>query len=327
MVAPARILLALIGAMAIQKSMKKLSLIFMGTPQFAVPTLKALIEAGHNIVAVYTAPPKPAGRGQKETITPVHQLALEYSLKVLTPPTLKDSSTQEEFKNFNADAAVVAAYGLLLPQAILEGTHMGCLNVHPSLLPRWRGAAPLQRTIMAGDTETGIVIMQMNVGLDTGDMLLTEHYTIPEGTTAGALHDTLSVKAGVMMLKTLDGLSAGSIKPTPQPEIGVTYAKKITKEEARIHWKESAETIRNNILGLSPHPGAYFIYKGEYIKILDAKVCLASGLCATTLDNHLTIACGEGSLIPLIVQRPGKKPMTTQQMLQGCAITQGTVLE
>jgi methionyl-tRNA formyltransferase len=333
--------------MAIQKAMKTLSLIFMGTPAFAVSTLQALIDAGHNIVAVYTAPPKPAGRGQKETITPIHQLALKYELRIFTPATLKDAAAQEEFKAFKADAAVVAAYGLLLPPAILEGTKMGCLNVHPSLLPRWRGAAPLQRTIMAGDKETGIVIMQMNAGLDTGDMLVSEHYAIPDGTTTGMLHDTLSHKAGALVLKSLEGLHSGTITPLKQPEAGVTYAKKITKEEYRINWNAPAESVRNHILGLSPSPGAYFVYNGENIKILDAIVLNRhsgegrnpeqtkldtdfrryDAPPGTLLDDHLTIACGTGALLPLMVQRPGKKAMKPDEMLKGFSIPQWTVLE
>lgn len=298
----------------------------MGTPHFAVPTLQSMIDAGHNIVAVYTAPPKPAGRGQKETTTPIHQLAQQHRLRVLTPATLKDTAAQDEFKSFNADAAIVAAYGLLLPQAVLDGTRMGCLNVHPSLLPRWRGAAPLQRTIMAGDKETGIVIMQMNAGLDTGDMLVTERYAIADGTTTEQLHDTLSQKAGTLVLQALEGIDNGSIKAVKQPEDGVTYAKKITKEEARINWSESAEHIRNMVLGLNPAPGAYFIYNGENIKILDAKVSASSSAPGTVIDDQLTIACGNNALSPITVQRPGKKPMKLEEMLKGFSIPKGTVL-
>lgn len=308
----------------------KQSLIFMGTPQFAVPTLRALVNAGHIIAAVYTAPPKPAGRGQKETLTPVHRAALEYHLPVFTPASLKDSQSQQFFRNLHADAAVVAAYGLLLPPAILEGTKLGCLNVHPSLLPRWRGAAPIQRAIMAGDKETGIVIMQMNAGLDTGDMLLTERYHIADGTTAGQLHDALAQKAGAMMVQTLEGLAAGSITATPQPEEGVTYAKKITKEECRIHWNQPASAIRNHILGLSPHPGAFFVYQGEHIKILDAALTStapSANAPGTVLDHQLTIACVEGALTPKVVQRPGKKAMATHEMLQGYSIPAGSTVE
>lgn len=309
-----------------------LKLIFMGTPQFAAPTLQALIAAGHTIAAVYTAPPKPAGRGQKETITPVHRVALEHNLPVFTPATLKDAAAQKTFTDVNADGAIVAAYGLLLPPAILTGTRMGCLNVHPSLLPRWRGAAPIQRAVMAGDKKTGIVIMQMNAGLDTGDMLLTEQYDIIDGMNAGELHDMLSQEAGPLMIKTLEGLTAGNIIPVKQPEDGVTYAKKITKEECRIDWNEPATTLRHKILGLAPHPGAFFLYKGEAIKILDAEIYPAKKLFeniapGTVIDNHLTIVCGEGALSPLTVQRPGKKPMAVREMLQGFAITDGTKLD
>jgi methionyl-tRNA formyltransferase len=325
-----------------------LSLIFMGTPQFAVPTLRSLVNAGHTIVAVYTAPPKPAGRGQKETVSPVHRVALEYNLPVFTPPTLKDAETQRAFAAHHADAAIVAAYGLLLPPPILQGTRMGCLNVHPSLLPRWRGAAPIQRAVMAGDTETGIVIMQMNAGLDTGDMLLTQHYDIPDGMNAGELHDVLSQAAGGLIIKTLEGLSNGTIKPVPQPETGVTYAKKISKEEGRIDWKQSASSIRHHILGLAPHPGAFFMHKGEAIKILDADVYYSNPVIpakagilgqdshfrgsdtfavGTVIDNHLTIICGEGALSPMTVQRPSKKPMHVNEMLKGYPIPDGTVLE
>lgn len=309
----------------------KQKLIFMGTPEFAVPTLRALVEAGHDIIAVYTAPPKPAGRGQKETITPVHRVAQELNLPVFTPATLKDAEAQKAFAALNADAAIVAAYGLLLPKAILEGARLGCINVHPSLLPRWRGAAPIQRAVMAGDKETGIVIMQMNEGLDTGDMLLVQRYDIPDGMNAGELHDMLSHEAGPLVIKTLEGLASGSITPVKQPDEGVTYAKKITKEEARIDWKESAVSIRHKILGLSPHPGACFLYKGEMIKILDADIYPAKQmfknvLPGTVVDNHLTIACGEGALAPMTVQRPGKKVMGVKEMLQGFAITADEVV-
>lgn len=312
--------------------MTSLRIIFMGTPAFAVPTLQTLLTSEHKIVAVYTATPKPAGRGQKETQTPVHMLAAEHNIPVHTPKSLKDASEQEIFKQYNADVAIVAAYGLLLPPAILTGTRMGCLNVHPSLLPRWRGAAPLQRTIMAGDAETGIVIMQMNAGLDTGDMLLVERYPVLPGTTAGMLHDEMAGKAGALILKTLEGLTAGTIHPVPQPSEGVTYAQKITKDECRIDWSQPAETLRNKILGLSPHPTANFIYKGETIKILDADVYPPGKMFATfapghVVDNHLTIVCGEGALAPTLVQRPGKKAMQAREMLAGYPIPDGTKLE
>lgn len=301
----------------------------MGTPEFALPTLNALVEAGHNIVAVYTQPPRPAGRGQKETPSPVHTCALSHGLTVYTPASLKDGEVQQAFRNHKADVAVVAAYGLLLPKEILEATPLGCINVHPSLLPRWRGAAPLQRTIMAGDKETGVVIMQMNAGLDTGDMLLTKRFPIPDGMNAGQLHDALADIAGPMVIETLEGLKTGKITPVKQSESGVTYANKITKEECRISWSDSAEVIRHKILGLAPHPGAFFIYKGEAIKMLDAKQIPEpkNQKPGTVLDDHLCVACGSGAISIVQVQRPGKKPMPASEMLRGHPIIAGEVLE
>ncbi len=305
-----------------------LKLIFMGTPEFALPTLKALAESEHMVVAVYTQPPRPAGRGQKERLSPVHEYALSRNLPVHTPSTLKPEDIQQRFREHDADAAIVAAYGLLLPQAILEGTRMGCINVHPSLLPRWRGAAPIQRTVMAGDSETGVVIMQMNAGLDTGDMLLVRRFTVDADMNAGKLHDTLAAHAGPMVLETLDGLIHGTISPVKQPETGVTYAKKITKEECRIDWKEPAPAIRNKIRGLSPHPGAFFVFKGEAVKILDAAIAPSfDSTPGTVTDAMLTIACGEDALRPLILQRPGKKPMATDEVLRGYVIPSGSELE
>jgi len=307
-------------------------LIFMGTPEFALPTLRALVEAGHEIAVVYTQPPRPAGRGHKERLSPVHQYALSQNLPVHSPATLKGLAAQQAFREHRADAAVVAAYGLLLPQAILDGTRLGCINVHPSLLPRWRGAAPIQRAVMAGDTETGVVIMRMDAGLDTGDMLMVERFAILPGMTAGQLHDALADRAAPMVLLTLEGLRNGTIAPVRQSEIGVTYARKITKEECRIDWREPAAVIHNKILGLSPHPGAFFVYKGEAIKILDAEIYDKGKLFkdfspGAVIDNYLTIVCGEGSLSPSLVQRPGKKPMPAREMLKGHPIPPGTILE
>jgi methionyl-tRNA formyltransferase len=236
-------------------------LVFMGTPAFALPTLAALHESGHEIVAVYSQPPRPAGRGQKETPSPVHQYAAQHGLAVFTPASLKLPEVQQQFAAHHADAAIVAAYGLLLPKPILEAYKLGCINIHPSLLPRWRGAAPIQRTIMAGDKETGITVMQMNEGLDTGDMLMVERYPIAPGTSAGALHDVLAEKAGPLLLKTLAQIN--TITPVKQPDAGVTYANKITKEEARINWNQPAETIYQHILGLSPSPGASLTYNND----------------------------------------------------------------
>ncbi len=302
----------------------------MGTPAFAVPTLAALHEAGHEIVAVYSQPPRPAGRGQKETPSPIHQYAAEHQIPVFTPISLKTAEAQAEFAAHKADAAIVVAYGLLLPQPILDAYPLGCINVHPSLLPRWRGAAPIQRSIMAGDTKTAIIIMQMNAGLDTGDMLLIKHYDIAKGTTAGQLHDYLSAQAGPLVLETLKGLETKTITPTPQTEEGVTYAKKITKEECRLDWNRPASELHQQILGLSPAPGAYFIFGNEMIKVFEAsrEYYSGTGTPGTVIDDKLTIACGSYSALRLhVLQRPGKKRMQADELLRGFMIDAGTVLE
>jgi methionyl-tRNA formyltransferase len=300
-------------------------IVFMGTPAFALPTLKALVEAGHDIAAVYTQPPRPKGRGQKETPSPVHLFAREHGLSVLTPTSLKTPEAQIEFKSHHAEIAVVVAYGLLLPKPILEAYPLGCINVHPSKLPRWRGAAPIQRTIMAGDKETAIVIMQMDAGLDTGDMLMIEPYTIAEETNAGMLHDALAEKAGSLVCNALLKLKNQTLKPVKQPDTGVTYAKKIEKEDMRIDWNRPAEVIYQHILGLSPAPGASFEYKGEVIKLFDASfdsrdMDKAPG---TIVDGNMGIACNPGLLHPLELQRPGKKRMKIAELLNGFSFAIG----
>jgi len=302
-------------------------IVFMGTPGFAVPTLKALHEAGHDIAAVYTQPPRPAGRGQQESPSPVHVFAGEHGLPVLTPASLKAKNVQDAFAAHKADAAIVVAYGLLLPKPILEAYPLGCINVHPSLLPRWRGAAPIQRTIMAGDTETAIIIMQMDEGLDTGDMLLTEKYPIAAGTTAGMLHDTLAEKAAPLVLQTLKGLQNKTIKPIKQPENGVTYASKITKVECKLDWNKPAEQLHNHILGLNPMPGAFFSYNGENIKVFNAEVEIGhSAPSGTMLNNHLLVQCSNGALRLIELQRPGKKRMSAEELLRGFSIPAGTLV-
>ena len=298
----------------------------MGTPAFAVPALKCLHESAHEIIAVYTQPPRPAGRGQKESPSPVHHYAREHGLSVFTPVSLKDKETQEAFAAHKAEVAVVAAYGLLLPRPILEAYPLGCINVHPSLLPRWRGAAPIQRAVMAGDKETGICIMQMDEGLDTGDVLLSERYSIPEGTTAGALHDMLAEKAGPLILNTLDGLRDKTLTATKQIDTGVEYAKKITKEECSIDWKQPAEVIYHHVLGLNPAPGAFFTHNGEKIKLFGATVENGSAAPGPTLDDKLPIACGSGALRLAELQRPGKKRMSAEEMLRGFTIPRGSML-
>lgn len=300
-------------------------LVFMGTPAFALPTLEALHRAGHEIAAVYTQPPRPAGRGQKETPSPVHQFALAHGLAVYTPESLKSAEVQAEFAAHKAEVAVVVAYGLLLPKAILEAYARGCINVHPSALPRWRGAAPIQRTVMAGDKDTAIVIMQMDEGLDTGDMLHVEPVAITRGTNAGTLHDALAQQAAPLVLSVLDTWPA----PVKQPENGVTYAKKINKSDCAIDWRQPLEMLYQQILGLAPSPGAFFQYEGETIKIFDAAVEHTANhfTPGTVMDERLGIACKDGLLRPLILQRPNKKRMTADEFLHGFTIPVGTALE
>ncbi len=297
-------------------------IVFMGTPAFALPTLETLQHSEHKIVAVYTQPPRPAGRGQKETPSPVHQFAAKHGIPVFTPTSLKSQEVQEEFAGHKADVAVVVAYGLLLPKAILEAYPRGCINVHPSLLPRWRGAAPIQRTIMAGDKETAIVIMQMDQGLDTGDMLLVQKHPIAPGTTAGMLHDQLAREAGDLVLRAL----AENPKPAKQSGAGVTYAQKISKAEARIDWKKPAQEIYQHILGLAPFPGAYFVYKNENIKVFDA-VLEAGNDKAGTVHNNLLIHCGSGALRLKQLQRPGKTRVSAEEFLRGFDIPPGSIVE
>lgn len=294
-------------------------IVFMGTPGFALPTLKALHNSDHEIVAVYTQPPRPAGRGQRDTPSPVYEFAEKNNLTLFTPLSLKSKEEQEKFASHKADIAVVVAYGLLLPKPILEAYPMGCINVHPSKLPRWRGAAPIQRTVMAGDKETAIIIMQMDEGLDTGDILLAKPYEIADGTNAGELHDKLANEAAPMVLEALKRLADKTITPVKQQDTGVEYAKKITKEECRIDWNRPAAEINQKILGLSPSPGAYFMHNGENIKIFEANLgdCPLVEKPGTILDKELGIACNPGALHPQILQRPGKKRMSLPEFLHG----------
>jgi methionyl-tRNA formyltransferase len=305
-----------------------MKLVFMGTPEFAVPALKALVNSEHEVICVYTQPPRPAGRGHKEQLTPIHALALEHNIPVRTPKTLRDVAAQEEFKALNADAAIVAAYGLILPKPILDAYKYGCINIHPSLLPRWRGAAPIQRTIMNGDTETAICIMQMDEGLDTGDVLLSECMHLDDQITAGELHDIAAEKGAELLLITLSKLVKGEITPQKQAFEGVTYASKVKKEEGLINFELSAREIFNQIRGLNPWPGCYFQYNGENIKVIKAIFSMDDHSCkpGTVIDDSLTIACGLGYIKPLKVQRPGKTAMETEVMLRGYSIKKGTIL-
>lgn len=308
-----------------------LRLIFMGTPEFAVATLKALHAAGHSIVAVYTQPPRPAGRrGLELTKSPVHQAAEKLGLPVFTPASLKSAEEQQKFRDLKADAAVVVAYGLLLPKAILEGTRLGAYNGHASLLPRWRGAAPIQRAIMAGDSETGMMIMKMDEGLDTGPIALTRIVPIGPDTTAGQLHDTLMETGASLMVEAMAALrdGEGSLPLTPQSSEGATYAHKISKEETRIDWLRDARDVHNHIRGLSPSPGAWCEMelggKPERVKILrSARVDKAGGTPGEVLDDMLTVACGTGAVRLLELQRAGGKVMTAADFLRGAPIDRG----
>ncbi len=296
-----------------------MKVIFMGTPEFALPTLEKIVEK-HEVIAVYSQPPRPSGRGKKETPSVIHAFANERNIPVFTPVSLKSPEEQTRFSALNADIAVVVAYGLLLPKPILSGTKYGCLNIHPSLLPRWRGAAPIQRAIMAGDTETGVCIMQMDEGMDTGAVLMQENFDIADDATAGDLHDELSVRGAELLLKTLAEL--GKIVPIPQTDIGFTYAKKITKEEAKIDWNLPATEIANMVRGLNPYPCAYFMDAGNKIKLYKVKVVdiQQDKPAGSVLDDKLLIACGEGAIRILELQRAGKRIMNAEEFTRGYEI-------
>lgn len=299
-----------------------LRLAFLGTPDFAVPTLAELIGQGHDIACVYSQPPRPKGRGLGTEPSPVHALALMHKLPVRTPVTLRDAVQQELFAALELDAAVVVAYGLILPKPILAAPKLGCFNLHGSLLPRWRGAAPIQRSIMAGDAESGVMSMRMEAGLDTGPVLMAER--IPIGRkTYGELHDELARLGADLMARTMGALERGTAVETPQPEDGVTYAKKIEKEEARIDWSKSAHEIDCHIRGLSPFPGAWSELKGERIKMLNCELAPGSGAPGSVLDDALTIACGEGAIRLTRLQRPSKAAMNATDLLRGFAVPRG----
>lgn len=306
--------------------MTKLRLAFMGTPDFSVPVLDALLEAGHDVVCVYSQPPRPAGRGQKLRPSPVQKRAEEAGIEVRCPTSLKSETEQDAFAALNLDAAVVVAYGLILPKAILQAPRLGCINVHASLLPRWRGAAPIQRAILAGDTETGVTIMQMDEGLDTGDMLMAEKLPITDCTYAQELHDNLSALGAKMIVPALEGLANGTIKPVPQPEVGVTYADKLDKSEGRISWCQPAEVISRKIRAFTPWPGAWFEADGERIKVLEAECIDCCSTPGFVLNDDLTVVCGKGGVRITKLQRPGKKPMDAADFQRGKPICRGTHL-
>ena len=305
-----------------------LDLIFMGSPEFSIPALQALLDAGHRVKCVYAQPPRPANRGHKETPCPVHAFALEKGLAVRTPKSLKDPAEQAAFAALKADAAVVVAYGLILPQAVLDAPRLGCLNIHASLLPRWRGAAPIQRAIQAGDHETGVTIMQMDAGLDTGPMLLDGRLPITDTTTAGGLHDDLSALGAKLIVMALDGLQAGTLQATPQPDDGVTYAAKLDKAEGRLDWTKPAAELARTVRAFDPWPGTWFEAGKERIKVLAAEAVANSSEAApgTVLDDRATIKCGEGALRPTRLQRPGKGAMEAADFLRGFDFPKGTRL-
>ena len=303
-----------------------LRLIFMGTPDFAVPTLAELVGRGYDIAAVYTRAPKPAGRGMDVQPSPVEREARRFGLPVLTPATLNTPEAQAAFRAHGADAAVVIAYGLILPRAILDAVPFGCFNLHASLLPRWRGAAPVNRAIMAGDAESGVTVMKMNEGLDTGPMAMAERVPIGANMTAGDLHDALAQLGADLMPRALAALERGSLTLTPQPENGVTYATKISKDETRIDWSRPWKEVHDHIRGLSPFPGAWFAIDGTRVKVLRSTRGEGSGAPGTVLDDQLTIACGNGAVRLVKLQRAGRQPMKAEEFLRGTAVGRGTRL-
>lgn len=294
-----------------------MKVIFMGTPDFSVPVLDAIVDAGHEVVAVYSQPPRPAGRGKKLRPGPVHTRALELGLTVHHPSSLKSQSERDAFAALDAEIAVVVAYGLLLPQPVLDAPTHGCLNIHASLLPRWRGAAPIQRAIMAGDTETGVCIMQMEAGLDTGPVLMRATTPIAVEETAASLHDKLAVLGAANIVAALADLP--NLSPETQSETGVTYAAKIDKAEARIDWTAPAETIDRQIRGLSPFPGAWCDINGERIKLMGSRLATGSAKPGTVLDGF-TVACGAGAVEITQAQKPGKRAMPTEDFLRGITL-------
>ncbi|WP_170373289.1 methionyl-tRNA formyltransferase [Ruegeria arenilitoris] len=299
--------------------------IFMGTPEFSVPVLDALVQAGHEIAAVYCQPPRPAGRGKKDRPTPVHARAEALGLPVRHPTSLKSPEERAAFAALKADVAVVVAYGLILPQPILDAPRHGCLNIHASLLPRWRGAAPIHRAVMAGDAETGICIMQMEAGLDTGPVLLRQATPIGAEETTAQLHDRLSAMGADLIVQALDRLP--ELTPEPQPEVGVTYAAKIDKAEARVDWSRPAVEVDRQIRGLSPFPGAWTQIEGERVKLLASRLSDGQGVPGEVLDDALRVACGTGAVELLRLQRAGKAAQDRETFLRGWPIPAGTRLD
>lgn len=302
-----------------------MKIVFMGSPEFSVPCLDALAQSSHEIVAVYSQPERASGRGKKLQPTPVHARALSLGLPVHTPLNFQSDAAIELFQNHNADIAIVIAYGLILPENILNAPRFGAINLHASLLPRWRGAAPLQRAIMAGDKVTGTQIMKMEKGLDTGAVFASYETPIHNDTTYGALHDKLAQESANLLMAHLDNIPHST--PIPQSESGVVYAHKIEKREAQIDWEKPAQEVRNHIHGLSPFPGAWSVLNDERIKFLQVETVEQAGIAGEILDENFTIACKDGAIRPLILQRAGKKPLKLEEVLRGLAIKSGMKME
>lgn len=306
-----------------------LRVIFMGTPDFAVPTLAAISGAGHEVAAVYTQPPRAAGRGQKQRQSPVQVFAEAEQIPVVTTPSLRSTRAQQDFATLEAEVAVVVAYGLILPKPVLDAPKHGCLNLHASLLPRWRGAAPIQRAVMAGDTRSGVMVMRMDEGLDTGPVCLAEDVPIAPDMTAGDLHDALAPLGADLVARALAALERGSLECRPQSG-EATYARKILKEETRINWELPARDVHNHARGLSPFPGAWFELQTargrERVKMLRTTVARGSGPPGKVLSADLTVACGEGAVRLLQVQRAGRRPMSAEEFSRGVSVKTGTVL-
>ncbi len=308
--------------------MPRLRLVFMGSADFAVPVLGALLEAGHEVGGVYAQPPRPAGRGHRERPVPVHAFAAARGLAVRTPVSLKDDGEHRAFAGLGADAAVVAAYGLILPAPILAAPRLGCLNVHASLLPRWRGAAPIQRAILAGDGETGVTIMRMDEGVDTGPIVIAERVPITAQATAAGLGDTLSRLGGRLIVAALDGLSGDGLRPAPQPADGVTHARRLDRDEGRLDWRRPAADLERAVRALNPWPGTWFRHGGERIKVLAAAVVETAAAAAPgrVVDGRLTVACGSGALRLVRLQRGGRAPAEADAFLRGYPVAAGTRL-
>ena len=306
--------------------MSRLRLAFMGTPDFAAASLAALIHAGHDIAAVYSQPARPAGRGHHSKPSPVQALAARHGLRVATPATLKDEGERRHFASLGLDAAVVVAYGLILPKAFLEAPRQGCINVHASLLPRWRGASPIQHAILAGDRETGITIMRMDEGLDTGPILLSEPLPIGPAETGGSLHDRLASLGARLIVEGLAKLAAGKLVPRPQPAEGACYAPKLTRNDGRLDWRRPAEELARRARALNPRPGAWCEAGRERLRVLAAEPAAGNGPPGRLLDDRLTIACGQGALRLVEIQRPGRAAMGAEDFLRGYPLAKGTVL-